>query len=288
MGILYDDGDKILVAGVKDIKDINFKLEVSKGNYYTPIMFAAVKGSYECMKILVANMSIELDLIDNKTGCNAFWLAAYYGRGRCLSILGAAGSDIMMKHKVTNANALHIALIRGHFAIVKQLVLSNYPVNEVMNDGQTALILIAKHPKQVEIARLIIKRNVDLNQTCDQGMSALSYCIIHNNVVLADYLLRKGAQPFNSIEKELNMSAFFVGINKQCLWATEMFCDHGANVYQKSENGQNPMIYAATEGLDKICMYLSMRVNNIDMIDDRTGFNVFRIYLIRGDIKRMK
>ena len=35
-------------------------------------------------------------------------------------------------------------------------------------------------------------------------------------------------------------------------------------------------------------MYLSMRVNNIDMIDDRTGFNVFRIYLLRGDIKRMK
>ena len=67
-----------------------------------------------------------------------------------------------------------------------------------------------------------------------------------------------------------------------------MFCDHGANVYIKSENGQNPMIYAATQGLDKICMYLSMRVNNIDMIDDRTGYNVFRIYLIRNDLKRMK
>ena len=35
-------------------------------------------------------------------------------------------------------------------------------------------------------------------------------------------------------------------------------------------------------------MYLSMRVNNIDMIDDQTGFNVFRIYMMRGDIKRMK
>lgn len=41
------------------------------------------------------------------------------------------------------------------------------------------------------------------------------------------------------------MSPFFVGINMQSLWATEMFCDHGANVYIKSENGQNPMIYAA-------------------------------------------
>ena len=24
------------------------------------------------------------------------------------------------------------------------------------------------------------------------------------------------------------------------------------------------------------------------MIDDKTGFNVFRIYMVRGDIKRMK
>ena len=84
------------------------------------------------------------------------------------------------------------------------------------------------------------------------------------------------------------MSPFFVGINKQCLWATEMFCDFGANVYMKNGDGQNPMIYAATKGLDKICMYLSMRVTNIDMIDDKTGFNVFRIYLLRGDLKRMK
>ena len=119
LGILYDDGDKIEVAGVKDVKNINFKLEVSKGNFYTPLMFAAVKGSNECMKVLVDNMSIELDIVDRKTGCNAFWLAAYYGRGRCLSILGAAGSDIIMKHKITSANALHIALIRGHFEIVK-------------------------------------------------------------------------------------------------------------------------------------------------------------------------
>ena len=55
MGILFDDGAKLEVAGVNEIKDINFQLEVSKGNFYTPLMFAAVKGSSECMKILVKN-----------------------------------------------------------------------------------------------------------------------------------------------------------------------------------------------------------------------------------------
>lgn len=53
MGILYDDAEKLETAGVKEIKDINFLLEVSKGQFYTPLMFAAVKGSAESMNILV-------------------------------------------------------------------------------------------------------------------------------------------------------------------------------------------------------------------------------------------
>lgn len=214
LGILYDDSDKLVVAGVRDIKDINFKLEISKGNYYTPLMFAAVRGSYRSMEIFVQNQSVDLDIIDANTGVNAFWLSADYGRGKCLSILGKAGCNILMKHKKSNANALHIAIIKEHFDVVRQLVKSNYPLDEVMNGGMTALILMAQHPKQVEIARLIVKRGVDINYTCDYGLSALSYCIIHTNPVLADYLLRKGGLPFNKIERELNNSPFFVGINR--------------------------------------------------------------------------
>ena len=167
MGILFDDADKQQIAGVQDIKDINFMLEVSKGHYYTPLMFAAVKGSWRSLQILVRNLSIELDIVDQETGVNAFWLAAYYGRGKCLSILGSSGSDMMHQHKITNANALHIAIIKGHFDVVRQLILSNYPVNEVMNGGMTPLILIAKYPKQVNLARLIIKSGADVNYTCD-------------------------------------------------------------------------------------------------------------------------
>ena len=119
MGILYDDFVKLDVAGVREIKDINFLMEVTKGHYYTPLMFAAVKGSSDAIKILVENQSIDINLRDRKTGVNAFWLAAFYGRGNCLRILAEAGSDIMVKHKISGANAVHIAILRGHFNIVK-------------------------------------------------------------------------------------------------------------------------------------------------------------------------
>ena len=53
----------------------------------------------------------------------------------------------MVKHKVSHANALHIAILKGHFDLVKQLVLSDFPLTEKMIDGHTALTLIARYPK---------------------------------------------------------------------------------------------------------------------------------------------
>ena len=48
------------------------------------------------------------------------------------------------------------------------------------------------------------------------------------------------------------------------------------------------MMYAAYTGSDDICMYLSLRADNIDIEDSRTGENVFSIYLRKNDLKRMR
>lgn len=46
-----------------------------------------------------------------------------------------------------------------------------------------------------------------------------------------------------------------------------MMCDHGADISTPSKSGQSPMIYAATKGFDDICMYLSLRSNEVDLED---------------------
>jgi len=48
------------------------------------------------------------------------------------------------------------------------------------------------------------------------------------------------------------------------------------------------MIYAACKKFDEICMYLSLRSDNVDIEDETTGTNVFSIYLERKDINRMQ
>ena len=51
-----------------------------------------------------------MDVIDAKTGVNAFWMSAYYGQGGSLAILADAGVNVFVKHNTTKTNALHVAI----------------------------------------------------------------------------------------------------------------------------------------------------------------------------------
>jgi len=55
----------------------------------------------------------------------------------------------------------------------------------------------------------------------------------------------------------------------------------------KSSLGYTPLLYAAINRVDEICMYLSLRVDNIDEPDE-TGKNTFVIYMLRQDTVRCK
>ena len=46
-----------------------------------------------------------------------------------------------------------------------------------------------------------------------------------------------------------------------------MFCDHGADMNITTKNGLTPLLYAATNGFDDMCMYLSLRTDNVDQED---------------------
>ena len=55
------------------------------------------------------------------------------------------------------------------------------------------------------------------------------------------------------------------------MWAIEAFCDAGANIDTKDSVGRNPFLYAAVEGYDDICMYLSLRTKDINVESLKTG-----------------
>ena len=114
--------------------------------------YAACLGDPEIITILVNVKHINLNIIDEETGVNAFWLAAFYGRGQACSILAEKGIDIMNKHSGTNSNALHIAIERKHYKLANMLINSQFPVNEEKVGGISPLDLACTDHKAYEVA----------------------------------------------------------------------------------------------------------------------------------------
>jgi len=76
------------------------------------IHFAACVGDAQIIEILSNSKNIDLNIVDEETGVNAFWLASLYGRGEACSILATKGIQILNTHKETLSNALHTAIER--------------------------------------------------------------------------------------------------------------------------------------------------------------------------------
>ena len=110
--VRFDDIEKLMVLGACDLLDLNFKIEIKKGIFYTPLMIAAIKGHSNSLKSLLKNKGLDLEILDSITGTNAFWLAAYFDKGSCVHILGNAGSNIMIQNKKSLQNVLHVSILR--------------------------------------------------------------------------------------------------------------------------------------------------------------------------------
>lgn len=118
--IKYENIDKFKDLGGSDQFDLNFKIEVDdvdRTTYY-PIQLAAVKGNTQIIEAILENTTVNINICDDSSGVNSFWLAAFYGHGAAMSTLANAGVDILSKHKMTHANALHISVERNYADII--------------------------------------------------------------------------------------------------------------------------------------------------------------------------
>lgn len=145
--IKYDDADKLMDLGVAEQTNINFKIEMERNRFYPTIMFCASLGLVDCLKVILQNRNLDIDAIEEKSGTNAFWIAAFFGRGECMQLLAQAHIDILNRSKLTNMNALHIALQRKQYRVAKMLIKSGFPLNDLMKGGISPLILCAHDKK---------------------------------------------------------------------------------------------------------------------------------------------
>ena len=50
---------------------------------------------------MLENPTININDEEKESGCNAFWIASFYGRGNAMGLLANSGINILCKHKFT-------------------------------------------------------------------------------------------------------------------------------------------------------------------------------------------
>jgi ankyrin repeat protein len=94
------------------------------------------------MKLILENKMIDINKKDNE-GLNSFWIACICGNGEVMKVLAERGIDIMNTDSKGN-NVVHLAASHSNLkGVLKMLLDSNFPMDCVNEDGDTALHLAA-------------------------------------------------------------------------------------------------------------------------------------------------
>jgi ankyrin repeat protein/L-ascorbate metabolism protein UlaG (beta-lactamase superfamily) len=150
-----------------------------------------------------------------------------------------------------NETPIHVAAAGGHTDAVRLLLERGLPVDIGDNENSTALDVAAifDHP---DLARFLTDAGADPRHRDDNGMTPLHFACYNGNREIAAFLIEQGADVAagtNSGSTPLHGAAFIGDVG--CI---ELLTDHGAEVNTRNEAGFTPAISAAAGrgGLDAL------------------------------------
>jgi ankyrin repeat protein len=196
----YDD---LIAAAYRDDTDavtdlINRGLDVNSvdpaGN--TLLHVAARSGNIKLMETLLksnANPKVR-----NRVGDTAVMLAAYGGKMEAVDVLLAHGADL----NNSGWTPLHYAVFAQQAEMVSHLLAKGALINARAPNEQTALMLVAKNG-DINIARILLKANPDIDLKDQYGETALSIAGKNNNGDIARLLENASKKAAQASETKL-------------------------------------------------------------------------------------
>jgi len=93
--VKYSDCHKLIHLGCNDNTDVNFEIEIKKNLFYPLLLLAASIGDSEVIELLLENKTIDINRKEKTSLVNAFWVAAFYGRGNAMNQLASANANVL-------------------------------------------------------------------------------------------------------------------------------------------------------------------------------------------------
>ena len=131
-------------------------------------------------------------------GQNAYHEAAYMGNTEIISLIRNAGGNPLSRDK--EGNTPFSIVLKKDIKVINEVLGNSYNITD--SDGNSPLHIVVKNKGSTTLLRSLIERGYPLDTRNADGYTPLNYAIEAGNIAMAEILLEKGANPFQTIDKK--------------------------------------------------------------------------------------
>ena len=165
------------------------------------------------------------------------------------------GLDPNLKGKGSaQAGLLNTACNRGRIKIVQLLLSRGADVNLAGNQGRTPMMRAAGHAKTLDILRILIKKNADIQAVDDHGISVFDNAVLgvvsrQTSMESFIFLVDQGLDVNKSTQKgeTAGYTALMTATRSNHIELAKYLILKGANVNAKAKIGDSPLSIAMEE-----------------------------------------
>ena len=175
---------------------------------------------------------------------------------------------------------------KKNIEIIKLLLEHEVDVNVFVNNGETALML-AIYNENIKLTKLLLEYGADINISVKSGETALMLAIYNENIKLTKLLLEYGAD-VNASTKDGDTALMVASINNNNIEIVKLLIDNGAKIDAENEEGLN-VIHLANKKIRKYLIkkvdieykHISKNRSDIEKVIKRCWTNPFPIRMDR-------
>ncbi|KAM4703364.1 E3 ubiquitin-protein ligase MIB2 isoform 2-T2 [Rhinophrynus dorsalis] len=188
---------------------------------------------------------------------------------------------LAQKTDCESPSSVVIEAAQGNTARVREM-LQKYPDKvDIKNQGRTAL-QVASHLGYMEVVKVLLQANANIDLKDDEGDSALHYAAYGNQAGVVRVLLAKGANA--ELLNNAKCTALYIAVNKGFTEVVQVLCSPTCAVNIQDSFGDTPLHYAITADFRSIIEILT-EVPNIDFtVQNHQGFNLLHHSALKGNV----
>ena len=202
-------------------------------------------------------------------GQNAYHEAAYMGNIEIIVLIRNAGGNPLSRDK--EGNTPFSIVLNKDIKIINEVLGNSYNITD--SDGNSPLHIVVKNKGSTTLLRTLIERGYPLDTRNADGYTPLNYAIEAGNVSMAEILLEKGSNPFQTIDKK-GTNGVTIALDKEDRKIIENIVKYASGL--SDIQGNTILHYAAkTSSIEIVKLLLSYGIpTNIKNVAGDTPYTV--------------